>query len=88
MQAAQKSGENPIDTGHRFVRFHRLTERGFVEFAFGIGSRDLMVDLVLPLRAYHEFCRTNRVVYLTREEGDALDFEQAKWKYGKAGVTE
>jgi phenol hydroxylase P0 protein len=47
-----------------------------------------MVDLVLPLSAYREFCRQNRVVALTREEGDALDYEQAKWRYGLPGVTE
>lgn len=88
MRPTRQPSAAPVNPDHRFVRFHRLTDRGFVEFAFGIGSRDLMVDLVLPLKAFHEFCRTNRVVYLTREEGDALDFEQAKWKYGKAGITE
>ena len=75
-------------TDRRFVRFHRLTERGFVEFSFGIGSHDLMVDLVLPLAAFREFCRANHVVQLTREESDALDYEQAKWRYGKPGITE
>lgn len=72
----------------RFVRFHRLTDRGYVEFAFGMGSADLMVDLVLPLDGYREFCRTNDVVYLTRAEEEAMDFEQAKWRYGAPGITE
>ena len=76
------------DTSQRFVRFYRVTERGFVEFAFGIGSRDLMVDLVLPLQAFRSFCRDNRVQEVTLEQGAELDHEQAKWKYGAPGVTE
>jgi phenol hydroxylase P0 protein len=76
------------DTSQRFVRFYRVTERGFVEFAFGIGSRDLMVDLVLPVDAFRSFCLENRVQEVTPEQGVALDHEQAKWRYGAPGVTE
>ena len=79
---------NTLDSLPRFVRFHRITDRGFVEFAFGIGSPDLMTELVLPLAAYREFCRDNQVRQLTREEEDALDREQSKWRYGLPGVNE
>lgn len=78
----------PGDLRARYVRFHRITARGFVEFAFGVGSPDLMAELVLPLDAYREFCRVNQVVYLTREQEQAQDREQAKWRYGSPGVTE
>ncbi len=58
--AAENSGPlRPMDASQKFVRFQRLTSRGHVEFAFGMGSPDLMVDLVMPLAAYREFCRTN-----------------------------
>lgn len=76
------------DQRTRYVRYQRLTERGFVEFSFGVGSPELMTELVLPLDDYKEFCRANRVVYLTREQEQALDLEQAKWRYGRPGVTE
>lgn len=79
---------DPVETMPHFVRFHRITERGFVEFAFGIGSPDLMTELVLPVPAYREFCAKNRVRYLTREEEIALDHEQTKWRYGQPGITE
>lgn len=79
---------SPDDPRTRYVRFGRLTDRGFVEFAFGIGSPDLMTELVLPLDDYRAFCKANRVVQLTREQEDALDYEQAKWRYGRPGVTE
>lgn len=78
----------PGDERARYVRFHRITDRGFVEFAFGVGSPDLMTELVLPLEAYREFCKVNQVVYLTREQEEAMDIDQAKWRYGTPGVRE
>lgn len=79
---------SPDDPRTRYVRFHRLAENGFVEFSFGVGSPELMAELIMPLPAYREFCRVNRVVYLTREQEEALDHEQAKWRYGAPGVKE
>ncbi|THD03394.1 phenol hydroxylase [Panacagrimonas perspica] len=79
---------DPLDGRARYVRFHRITDRGFVEFAFGVGSPELMAELIMPLEAYREFCRVNQVVYLTREEEAAMDEDQAKWRYGAPGVTE
>ena len=76
------------DTRARYVRFGRINSHGFVEFAFGVGSPELMVELILPKDAYREFCKVNKVVYLTREEEDAMDFDQAKWRYGEPGVRE
>lgn len=76
------------DPTARYVRFGRINEKGFVEFAFGVGSPDLMAELVMPLPAYREFCRVNRVVQLTREQEQALDHDQAKWRYGAPGITE
>ena len=90
--AASSALETPLltpqDPRARYVRFHRLNENGFVEFAFGVGSPELMAELVMPLAAYREFCRVNRVVYLTREQEQAMDHEQAKWRYGAPGVKE
>ncbi len=76
------------ETRARYVRFHRLTKAGFVEFGFGIGSPDLMAELIMPLQQYREFCRANEVTYLTREQEVEMDFDQAKWRYGTPGVTE
>lgn len=74
------------DLRARYVRFGRVNAHGFVEFAFGVGSPELMVELVLPLDAYREFCQVNKVVYLTREEELAMDHDQAKWRYGEPGA--
>ena len=90
--AARKHAPTPLlasqDERARYVRFHRITDHGFVEFAFGVGSPELMTELVLPLEAYREFCKVNQVVYLTRAQEEAMDVDQAKWRYGSPGVTE
>jgi len=80
----------PDDCRERFVRFQRLTEQGFVEFAFGMGSGapDLMVDLILPLEAYKAFCLANRVRYLSREQEHAADLERDKWRGAAVGTHE
>jgi phenol hydroxylase P0 protein len=88
MSAQETPLLTPEDPRTRYVRFHRLNESGFVEFAFGVGSPELMADLVMPLAAYREFCRVNRVVYLTREQEQAQDIDAAKWRYGAPGLTE
>ena len=38
---------SPDDRRARYVRFLRTNDKGFVEFAFGVGSPDLMTELVL-----------------------------------------
>lgn len=84
----QSNSPSPFDAQTRYIRVQRITEGGFVEFAFGIGSPDLMVDLILPRAAFREFCQTNKVVDLTPEQARVLDFERAKWRYGQPGITE
>lgn len=72
----------------RFVQRQRTNEHGYVEFAFGVGSTDLMVELVLSEDDYAEFCRANRCIELTPEQALELELDQAKWRYGRPGVTE
>lgn len=84
----QSDAASSFESQTRYIRVQRYTENGFVEFAFGIGSPDLMVDLILPRPAFREFCQTNKVVDLTPEQERVLDFERAKWRYGQPGITE
>jgi phenol hydroxylase P0 protein len=77
-----------FDALPRYVRVQRYVDGDFVEFAFGIGSPELMVDLILPRPAFREFCQKNKVVDLTPEQERVLDFERSKWRYGKPGITE
>lgn len=73
------------------VKWVRVTCRrpdGFVEFDFAIGDPDLAVNLILPAHAFEAFCRDNRVRHLSEAQGQAVDREQSKWRYGEPGVTE
>lgn len=53
-----------VNPNKRWVRIQRETENGFVEFEFFVADRDLYVDLVLPSRAFREFCSVNQVRFL------------------------
>ncbi len=77
-----------FDITRRYVRFREQRDDGFVEFDFSIGDPALSVELVMPLRDYQSFCRANRVIYLTRDEGELLDFEESKWRFGQPGLSE
>lgn len=74
-----------FDVACRYVRYRDLDANGYVQFDFAIGDPELAVELSLPLAAYQEFCRTNAVIYLTREQGEALDHEKTKWRFGAPG---
>jgi phenol hydroxylase P0 protein len=76
------------DTARRFVRLNRVNAQGFVEFSFGIGSPDLMVELILDPMAYREFCEANQAIELTDGEIRAIEEEQTKWRYGRPGIHE
>lgn len=71
-----------------YVRLRHRRPDGFIEFDFSIGDPELAVDLILPEAAYEEFCRVNRVLTLTQEQGARIDAEQSKWRYGQPGLTE
>lgn len=75
-----------FDIARRYVRFRELDDHGYVQFDFAIGDPELSVELTLPLAAYQEFCRAQAVTYLTREQGDALDVEKTKWRFGAPGI--
>ena len=77
-----------FDVTQRYVRFRDRRDDGFVEFDFSIGYPELSVELVMNLRDYQAFCVANRVIYLTRDECEALDNEQSKWRYGQPGLSE
>lgn len=77
-----------FDVARHFVRFRELDDRGYVQFDFAIGDPELAVELTLPLAAYQEFCRTQAVTYLTREQADAIDVEKMKWRFGAPGIQD
>lgn len=83
----QNQGERGFDPNAKYVRI--TGERGnLVEFDFAIGDPTLYVELILPRDAFEEFCARNNVRHLTDEEAALVDFDRAKWRYGKPGIRD
>lgn len=57
----------PCDVSRKFVRVIKRRDNGFVEFEFSIGWPELSVELMLPQRAFDEFCQKHQVRW--RDEG-------------------
>ena len=74
-----------FDAMRRYVRFRELRNDGYVLFDFAIGDPEISVELILLLPAYQEFCRANAVTWLTRDQADAVDIENSKWRFGAPG---
>ena len=55
----------PCDTTRRYVRVLEERADGLIAFEFSIGWPDLAVELLLPARAFAEFCATQRVQRLS-----------------------
>ena len=70
-----RSAKPAFDPSVRFVRLRQVRADGFVEFDFAIGEPDLLVELILPVAAFHEFCRANQVIRITPVEGATIPGE-------------
>ncbi len=75
-----------FDVRARYVRITRIRNNELVEFDFAIGEPELFVELILPLKAFEEFCAMNDVHHLSAEEAALVDYDKLKWRYGKPGV--
>ena len=64
----------------RFVRVREVRQDGFVEFDFSIDDPQLYVELILPEQAFWEFCSTNRVSFLSDEQGQNIDQDKERWR--------
>lgn len=66
----------------KFVQIIRLKDDGFVEFNFAVGEVVMNVELLLPYKAFIEFCQNNRVSFFSKEQEDELLIDNETWKYG------
>lgn len=74
---------NPFDQMPRYVRVRSGPDDTFVEFDFAIGFPDLFVELVLPRKAFDQFCEVNQVRHMDTQMCEALDADARKWRYGE-----
>jgi phenol hydroxylase P0 protein len=68
-----------------FVRVTSRERPGLVEFNFSIGDPTLFLEMILTERAFDEFCKTNRVKFLTPEQENMVDRHEAVWYDSVAG---
>jgi phenol hydroxylase P0 protein len=62
-----------FDPRRKFVRVVELRPDGFVEFEFAIGEPELFVEMILPARAFDDFCAHNAVTFLGEQRAQAGD---------------
>lgn len=73
---ANDSGATPA---RHYVRVTGRRGR-FIEFDYSIGSPELAVELIMPEKAFREFCAEHHAVQLTPEECARIDRERAEWR--------
>lgn len=69
------------------VRVKRLINNKFVEFDFALEDPTLYVELVLPVKAFEEFCQKNQVSHMSSEQALYVDQDMEKWRYGCASES-
>lgn len=67
----------------KYVRVRSQPDAKFVMFDFAIGDPTLFVELVLPPKAFAEFCQKNAVVPMSEAQMAYNDAEEDKWRYGE-----
>lgn len=60
----------------------------FVEFEFALYDGDLAVELILPTKAFEEFCQTRAAVVSTADGETAEAIEQMAWRAGHPGLLQ
>ncbi len=50
-----------------------------------MGDPTIFVELILPHKAFEEFCAHNNVKELTAEQAIAVDYDKLKWRNGVPG---
>jgi phenol/toluene 2-monooxygenase (NADH) P0/A0 len=60
-------GAFEFDTERRFVHVTKRHNNGLVQFEFSVGTPDFSVELMMPERAFDEFCIRQKAVFVHDE---------------------
>lgn len=63
-----------------FVQITNQQRKGFVEFNFSINDPSLFLEMILPTKAFKEFCTFNDVIFLSVEDIKAVEQQQNIWR--------
>ena len=67
----------------RYVHVTSRERPGFVEFNFSINDPSLFLEMILPEKAFDDFCRFNDVTFLTEEQIRQVEKQESKWHGGE-----
>lgn len=76
------------DQFRAYVRILGTRLGRFVEFEYSLGDGDLSVELILPLKAFEEFCAERGVTVLHPDTQTAQAVEQMAWRAGHPGLLQ
>lgn len=71
----------------KYIHITNQTDKGLVEFDFSVGEPTLYVELALPIEQFEEFCKRNKVKFLTKQQLIDVENDKYKWKYGVLGTS-
>lgn len=69
-----------------FVRVIGSRLDTYVEFEFSVNDADLTVELILPFRAFEDFCERQNAVVLPPDPAIADAMERQAWRLHQPGL--
>lgn len=75
--------DRKFDATQCFVHIRDIKDDRFVEFDFAIGDPLCNLEMVLPVKAFEEFCVNNKVIHMSEEEAQAVETDRSKWSRGE-----
>jgi len=66
----------------KFIKIEKIKTDGFVEFLFAMDDVTTNVEMILPYKAFIEFCEHNRVSFVSEEQEEVMEEDDILWKYG------
>ncbi|WP_338841411.1 phenol hydroxylase subunit [Acinetobacter lwoffii] len=60
----------------------------YIEFEFSIGDPELAVEMIMPVKAFEEFCAHHQVQHLSTDDFAKIEYDRMKWRFGQAGIRE
>ncbi len=70
-----------------YIRVTSRARTGFVEFNFSINDPTLFLEMILPVKAFEDFCKHNNAQFLTPEQESMVDRHEMVWYDSVAGES-
>lgn len=82
--SVQKDPSLSLDITRRFVRITKERKNDFIEFDYAIGEPEIFLELVLPCKAFFDFCVVNKVELLPSSQIESKATKDWGWRISNA----